>query len=66
MVVKTHTGIVITKDGKKRMKLHESATAWVVKGSEYYDKKTGVRGGASFGKRHLLLDTLRPISKEGA
>ena len=40
-VIKTHTGIVITRDGEKRMKLHSTETSWVAGRCESYDKKTG-------------------------
>lgn len=45
-VIKTHTGIVITRDGEKRMKLHSTETSWVAGRCESYDKKTGYRWGA--------------------
>lgn len=38
-VIKTHTGIVITRDGEKRMKLHSTETSWVAGRCESYDKK---------------------------
>ncbi len=44
-VIKTHTGIVITRDGEKRMKLHSTETSWVAGRCESYDKKTGYRWG---------------------
>lgn len=58
---KTHTGIVITRDGKKRLRLHETKTSWVVKSTESYDKTTGYRWGAPNMRRRLLLETIRPI-----
>ncbi len=27
---KTHTGLIVTKDGDKRLKLHQTATTWCV------------------------------------
>lgn len=62
---KTHTGIVVTRDGNKRKKLHETAASWVVGKSEVYDKKTGFRWGAPNMRRKLLLETIRPIAGEG-
>ncbi len=44
-VIKTHTGIVIIRDGEKRMKLHSTETSWVAGRCESYDKKTGNRWG---------------------
>lgn len=61
--VKTHTGIVITREGEKRKKLHETATSWSVGRTESYDKKTGLRWGAPGTKRRLILDTIRKIEK---
>lgn len=70
MTVKTHTGTVITRTGKRRVKLHQSATSWVVSGKEYYYKGTGLRGGAGGTRARLLLDSIAPllvdqISKHG-
>lgn len=62
-VIKTHTGIVITRDGEKRMKLHSTETSWVVGRCESYDKKTGYRWGVPNMRRRLLLDSIRPIKQ---
>lgn len=62
MAVKTHSGTVITRDGEKRVKLHQSATTWVVSGKEYYYKETGRRGGIAGTRARLLLDSIKPIS----
>lgn len=62
MTVKTHTGTLITKTGKKQVRLHQSATTWVVSGKEYYYKETGRRGGAGGTRARLLLDSIAPIS----
>lgn len=62
MTVKTHTGTVITNTGQKQVRLHQSATTWVVSGKEYYYKETGRRGGAGGTRARLLLDSIEPIS----
>lgn len=62
-VIKTHTGIVITQDGDKRMKLHSTEMSWVAGRCESYDKKTGYHGGAPNMRRRLLLDRIRPIKQ---
>lgn len=61
---KTHTGVVITRDGPKRRQLHQTAASWVVGKSETYDKKTGYRWGAPNMRRRLLLETIQPIDGE--
>ena len=61
---KTHTGIVITRSGKKRLRLHETKTSWVVKSTESYDKETGYRWGAPNMRRRLLLETIKPIKND--
>lgn len=61
MTVKTHTGTVITNTGQKQVRLHQSATTWVVSGKEYYYKETGRRGGAGGTRARLLLDSIAPI-----
>ena len=54
-VIKTHTGIVITQDGDKRMKLHSTEMSLQVAGRcESYDKKTGYHWGAKHTRRRLL------------
>ncbi|BBV61131.1 hypothetical protein STW0522KLE39_27790 [Klebsiella quasipneumoniae] len=40
-IEKTHIGIVITKDGPKRKKLHATESMWVVGKNEFYHKDTG-------------------------
>ncbi|EJQ6950585.1 hypothetical protein NX717_005488, partial [Escherichia coli] len=42
-IVKTHTGIVITKDGPQVKKLHQTERMWVVDKNEFYHKETGRR-----------------------
>ena len=44
--IKTHTGTVITKDGEKTVKLHETATTWRGGRTETYRKEDGRRSGA--------------------
>lgn len=61
MIVKTHTGTVITNTGNKQVRLHQNATTWVVRGKEYYYKETGLRGGAGGTRARLLLDSIAPI-----
>lgn len=63
---KTHTGIIITRDGKKRMKLHATEVSWVVGRNESYDKNTGYRWGAPNMRRRLLLDSVIPIIEVAA
>ncbi|EFT9638768.1 hypothetical protein HU941_004588 [Salmonella enterica] len=59
---KTHTGLIVTKDGEKRLKLHQTATTWCVGPRETYDKFVG----APLTKRRLKLDSIKPISQEEA
>ncbi|EDA0855722.1 hypothetical protein F9N47_22715 [Salmonella enterica] len=61
---KTHTGLIVTKDGEKRLKLHQTATTWCVGPRETYDKFIGRRVGAPLTKRRLKLDSIEPISPE--
>lgn len=61
---KTHTGVVITRDGKKRFSLRETDQSWVVGRSESYDKKTGYRWGAPNMRHRLLLESIKPINPE--
>ncbi|VUS54354.1 hypothetical protein [Klebsiella pasteurii] len=58
---KTHTGTVITKDGPKRKKLHETEKMWVVSPNEFYHKETGHRHFAENTRRRLILESIRPI-----
>lgn len=60
-IAKTHTGTVITKDGPRRKKLHETETMWVVGKCECYHKDTGRRHFAENTRRRLLLGTIREI-----
>lgn len=60
-IVKTHTGIVITKDGPQAIKLHQTERMWVVGKNEFYHKETGHRHFAENTLRRLLLDTIKPI-----
>ncbi|STV90301.1 Uncharacterised protein [Klebsiella pneumoniae] len=38
-IVKTHTGTVITRDGPKVKKLHQTERMWVVGKNEFYHKE---------------------------
>lgn len=58
---KTHTGVVITKEGEKTVKMRETATIWCVGPKETYDKFTGRRVGAPLTKRRLRLESIKPI-----
>ncbi|HCT6902988.1 hypothetical protein AAAZ08_17835 [Klebsiella aerogenes] len=60
-ILKTHTGIVITKDGPKRKKLHATERMWVVSKNEFYHKETGRRHFAENTRRQLLLETIEAI-----
>ena len=60
-IEKTHIGIVITKDGPKRKKLHATESMWVVGKNEFYHKETGRLHFAENTRRRLLLDTINPI-----
>lgn len=42
-VIKTHTGIVITRNGPQVKKLHQTKRMWVVGENEFYHKETGRR-----------------------
>lgn len=54
MSIKTHTGIIITNDGEKRVKLRETPTTWCVGPKETYRKEDGRRCGAPLSRRRLL------------
>lgn len=58
---KTHTGTVITKDGNKTVKLHETPTTWCVGKTETYRKEDGRRSGAPLTSRRLILSSIEPI-----
>ncbi len=60
---KTHTGVVVTRDGEQKVKLHENTHTWVVNSKEYYYKETGRRGGAGGTRRTLKLDSIKPIGE---
>ncbi len=59
--VKTHTGTIITKDGEKTVKLHETPTTWCVGQRETYRKEDGRRSGAPLTACRLKLSTIKPI-----
>ena len=63
--VKTHTGIIITKDGEKTVKLRETATTWCVGRTETYRKEDGRRCGAPLTSRCLKLASIK-LSEGGA
>ncbi|WP_426656035.1 hypothetical protein [Escherichia coli] len=63
MSIKTHTGIIITNDGEKRVKLRETPTTWCVGPKETYRKEDGRRCGAPLSRRRLLLSTIKPIGQ---
>lgn len=58
---KTHTGIIVTRDGEKRVELRESPTTWCVGRNETYRKEDGRRCGAPMAARRLKLASIRPI-----
>ena len=62
-VIKTHTGIVITRNGPQEKKLHQTKRMWVVGKNEFYHKETGRRHFAENTRRRLLLDSIRPIKQ---
>lgn len=64
IIVKTHTGTVITKDGPKVKKLHQTERMWVVGKNEFYHKESGRRHFAENTRRRLLLDTIKPIEEK--
>ena len=63
-IVKTHTGIVITKDGPQRKKLHETKSMWCAGKNEMYHKDTGRRHFGELTRRRLLLETIEKIGSE--
>lgn len=65
MSIKTHTGIIITNDGEKKVKLRETPTTWCVGPKETYRKEDGRRCGAPLSRRRLLLSTIKPIGQVG-
>lgn len=62
---KTHTAIVVRRDGRHRVKVHQTATTWVVSGQEFYYRDTGTRVGAP-GRGRIELDSIREISPAAA
>ncbi|EHQ2381230.1 hypothetical protein KRA76_000531 [Escherichia coli] len=62
-VIKTHTGIVITRNGPQVKKLHQTKRMWVVGKNKFYHKETGRRHFAENTRRRLLLDSIRPIKQ---
>ena len=60
-VIKTHTGIVITRDGLQVKKLHQTKRMWVVGKNEFYHKETGRRHFEENTRRRLLIDSIKPI-----
>ncbi len=58
---KTHTGTIITPDGERIVKLHETPTTWCVGKNEYYYKETGKRGGVAGVRRRLILSSITLI-----
>lgn len=63
-IEKTHIGIVITRDGLKRKKLHATESMWVVGKNEFYHKDTGRRNFAENMRRRLLLETIEKIGSK--
>ncbi|MCF6688953.1 MULTISPECIES: hypothetical protein [Raoultella] len=63
-IAKTHTGIVITKDGPQQKLLHETPSMWVVGKNECYRKDTGKRHFAERTRRRLLLESINPIKED--
>ncbi|MGF2866844.1 hypothetical protein [Salmonella enterica] len=59
--LKTHTGVVITREGEKTVEMRETATTRCVGPKETYDKFTGRRIGAPLTKRRLKLESIKPI-----
>ncbi|EPK6146007.1 MULTISPECIES: hypothetical protein [Klebsiella pneumoniae complex] len=60
-IEKTHIGIVITKDGPKRKKLHATKRMWVVSKNELHHKETGRRQFSEQTRRQLIIDSIQPI-----
>lgn len=48
MSIKTHTGIIITNDGEKRVKLRETPTTWCVGRKKHIARKMAVVVGHHF------------------
>ncbi len=62
-VIKTHTGIVITRDGEKRMKLHSTERLDLPDVVNPTTKRLVTVGCAANMRRRLLLDSIRPIKQ---
>lgn len=60
----THSGIVVTNDGRERVSLRMTPTTWCAKGGKYYFREDGRRGGHTTTQTRLLLDTIRPLKKK--
>ncbi|WP_241576613.1 hypothetical protein [Rosenbergiella collisarenosi] len=58
---KTHMVTLVTENGNKRVKVHETVSTWVVGQRESYMKENGKRNGSPTSQRRILLDTLTPI-----
>lgn len=59
-VIKTHTGIVITRDGPQVKTAPDKADVGRRK-NEFYHKETGRRHFAENTRRRLLIDSIKPI-----
>jgi hypothetical protein len=57
----THTGVVITKDGRKRVQLRMTPTTWCTEKGRWYFRTDGRRGGHAASRARLLLDTIKPL-----
>ncbi|WP_237929936.1 hypothetical protein [Buttiauxella sp. S19-1] len=62
----THSGVIVTKDGRKRMKLRMTATTWCSSAGKGYYKTDGTRCGTPSSKNRLLLDTIKPLEANDA
>ena len=58
---KTHMITLVSEKGRKRVKVHETATSWVVGVNEGYCKQTGRRNACPTSYRRLLIDTVTEI-----
>ncbi|EEY9381759.1 hypothetical protein N2M14_003761 [Escherichia coli] len=59
--IKTHTGLLASKDKNWRVSLYETPTAWCIRGQECYSKNTGRRCGSHDSLSRLLLDSIKPV-----
>ncbi|AHF77952.1 Phage protein [Sodalis praecaptivus] len=53
MPIKTHSGIVTDGAGDRLVKLHATATCWVVKQTECYYRDSGARVGGKGARLYL-------------